>query len=218
MANFDLAVQKTLKFEGGYTDNEFDPGGSTKYGITLKVLQELGKDFDSDGDTDKEDVKLLPLQEAKDIYKTLYWNGDLINSQNIAEKNFDMGVNMGVITAAKYLQQACVACGNILTVDGHIGNKSIQAINSCDPKKLMDVLCQIQINHYWNIINSDVKTYADSRNWPKDLKESLLVAISKKDQASASHILAVLRKNRYKEGKLVFLNGWLFRANDRFGL
>ena len=97
MANFDLAIDFVLKHEGGYVDHKDDPGGSTNRGITFKEFVEHHLDIDGDGDIDKDDVKLLPVNIAKDIYRSDYWTPVMQNlsSQKIATKLFDMTVNMG---------------------------------------------------------------------------------------------------------------------------
>ena len=38
MADFQIAVHKTLVHEGGFVDNKNDSGGQTKYGITQADL------------------------------------------------------------------------------------------------------------------------------------------------------------------------------------
>ena len=178
MANFDSAVSKTLTFEGGYTNNPDDPGGATKYGITLNVLKGLGKEFDlnHDGTINSEDVKLLTLDEAKEIYKELYWRGENITSQAIAEKHFDVGVNAGVITASKMLQEACIKLGSTLIVDGNLGPKSLNIINALNESKLMSAFCSLHENYYWDITLNNIKHHSMSFNWPENLNSIAITA------------------------------------------
>lgn len=220
MADFNLAIDKTLAYEGGYTDNPNDPGGATNWGITLSVLQAQGSlgDIDGDGDVDKEDVKIMPKETAMAIYKETYWNGDDLVSQAIAEKNFDMGVNMGTGTAGKYLQQAAVMCGQSLVADGKVGQKTIAAVNACDESALMTALCDVQENHYWYIVQRDLEKNAATRGWPNQLIEDAILACKSKNLDIALQCLKAAKSNRLKEGKLVFLKGWLKRASDRFGV
>lgn len=72
--NFEKALQFTLKWEGGFVNLPDDPGGATKYGISLKYAQMVGLDKDNDGDTDAEDIKLLTVQDAMDKYKRDFWD------------------------------------------------------------------------------------------------------------------------------------------------
>lgn len=221
MANFDLAVNKTLKFEGGYTNNPNDSGKATNYGITIGVMQGFGLDYDldHDGDVDDTDVKLLTVAQAKDIYKKLYWDGDNINSQPIAEKHFDMSVNMGVVTANKYLQQACERRGiPSIVCDGVLGPKSIAAINAIKDSELMTNLCRIQAEHYWKCVIRDVEKNGSSRNWPKELLEDIKCALTIRDATLCQQYLKTLKNLKLKEGNLDFLRGWLRRASERFGI
>ncbi len=135
MANFITAVEMTLANEGGFSDHPNDAGGQTRFGITEKVAKEWGY---------KGEMKELPLGIAKAIYKEKYWdklNLDKINHQIIAEISFDMGVNMGIGTAGKYLQTAYnFTTKENLKVDGVIGSKTLNVINSVKDKRTIEFI------------------------------------------------------------------------------
>ena len=75
--DFEKALEFTLKWEGGYINHPNDPGAATKYGISLAEAvrdPQVNIDMDNDGDEDEEDIRLLPMSKAIEIYKTKYWN------------------------------------------------------------------------------------------------------------------------------------------------
>ncbi len=120
MADFNLAIGKTLANEGGakFTDDPTDRGGATKYGISQRAYPDV-------------DIRNLSEQQARDIYKRDYWDrtrADDISSQAIAENIFDTGVNMGVRTASRLAQVAL----SIDPADGIIGSGSLKVINTAD--------------------------------------------------------------------------------------
>lgn len=221
MAKFDLAVEKTLTIEGGFTNNPNDSGGATNYGITLGVMMGMGNnyDLDSDGDIDAEDVRLLTKDEAIGIYKKLYWNGDQLESQAVAEKNFDMAVNLGVINSAKLLQKAVLNLGYSIVVDGRLGPKSISLINSISESRLITTLCLLQETYYWNITKINVENKAESvYHWPANIIDTCLYAISNRDLVLCKTIVSQLKKLKLKQGNISFINGWITRANNRFNV
>lgn len=129
MADFSKCLPDILKHEGGdkYTNYAWDPGGPTKFGITLKTLTEWrGHTCSAD------DVKALKLPEASEIYKKRYWDVcrcDEIADQQLANKICDMSVNMGPHQAVILCQRACNALGLNLAVDGLCGPTTLKAIN-----------------------------------------------------------------------------------------
>lgn len=136
MADFKKAIGPTLVFEGGYTNDPNDPGGATNFGISLRFLRdaneyELG-DIDKDGDIDANDVKQLTVDRAIQIYKKHFWdkyNYGLLHDQDIANKLFDMTVNMGPSQSHKIAQRALRAVGIKGVVDdGILGPRSLEAI------------------------------------------------------------------------------------------
>ena len=54
--------------EGGYVNDPDDPGGPTKYGVTLATLQTYGRDLTGDGRITARDVQALGKAEAARIF------------------------------------------------------------------------------------------------------------------------------------------------------
>ena len=112
-ANFDRALALLLVSEGGYVNNPRDPGGATKYGITIATLRNYrGRSVTVD------DVRQLTADEAGQIYHRNYWSpvrGDLLPA-GVDYAVFDFAVNSGPRKAAEMLQE-CLS----VTVDSDIG-------------------------------------------------------------------------------------------------
>lgn len=130
MKRIDEIIDEVIRAEGGYSDNPNDSGGKTMYGITEKVARENGY---------KGDMRNLPLELARSIYFRKYavepgFDRVLDLSPEIAAELVDTGVNCGQGVAAQFLQRALNAFNQRgalwpdLTVDGDLGQKSIDAL------------------------------------------------------------------------------------------
>lgn len=123
--NFDAAFTALLKHEGGYSDHPSDPGGKTRYGITEAVARAVGY---------RGDMRELPLDLAKRIYKDRYW--DAVRADELpAEVRyavFDAAVNSGPRQAILWLQRAAG-----VKDDGIIGPKTLAAVRAADPGRLL---------------------------------------------------------------------------------
>lgn len=151
MANFNHAIEKTLKLEGGYANDSNDAGGETNYGITEAVARSYGYSGE---------MKDLDLVTAKGIYKTRYWDKlklDEIESQPIAEKLFDVGVNCGVSKAASIVQRALNMLNRYqkdwenVKIDGRIGPVTARTINKAAERRAGNILKAVNIfqgSHY----------------------------------------------------------------------
>ena len=140
-SDFEEAVDGTLKNEGELSNNKYDPGGITKYGISLRFLKEIELDINHDKLINAKDILDLTEEDAKGIYKIYFWQNTnifLIDSQMLANKVFDLSVNMGAIQAIKLLQEALnMNISTSIGVDGIIGRKTLNAINNVSIDVLM---------------------------------------------------------------------------------
>lgn len=137
--DFDKAVAVVLAHEGGrFTDDPADPGGATKWGISLRLARKehgpLDFDLDDDGDVDADDIEALTQENAIGAYRTLFWDrygyGDL-HDHELAAKVFDLAVNMGPRQAHLCLQRAVRAHGIHLVEDGVLGPVTRSAAAEC---------------------------------------------------------------------------------------
>lgn len=134
MADFNQAVKLTLGWEGGYVNDPSDPGGETNFGIAKRNHPNV-------------DIRNLTVDGAIQIYQAEYWNSlyEQIFSQTVANKLFDMGVNMGVGTAVKLLQRT-LGVGQ----DGAFGPRTLLATNQ-EADALLAPYKSILAQHYQEI-------------------------------------------------------------------
>jgi len=157
MLDFGVAIAVILHHEGGYVNNPADPGGATRYGVSLRFLRSEGIDIDGDGDIDADDVKGLSLPKAVQIYQERFWlryGYDKIDSALVAIKLFDMCVNMGPRQAHKILQSALVALGFPVKIDGVLGPKTLAAVRACAAWDLVLELTQQHAEFYDFLVGS----------------------------------------------------------------
>lgn len=133
---FEHAVEVILENEGGYINDERDPGGETNMGISKKAYPDL-------------DIKNLTREQAIQIYFKDYWKpikADFMD-RGIALQLFDMAVNAGVSQASKLIQR-------IVGVkdDGVIGPITLRAINNYNGDINMEYLIA-RVNYYSSLDN-----------------------------------------------------------------
>jgi lysozyme family protein len=96
-AAFEAALQKTLKYEGGYVKDDAGKGESN-FGINKSANPDV-------------DVKNLTKEKARELYKKRYWDaigGDALAAKDpaLATIAFDTAVNMGVSKASQLIAQS----------------------------------------------------------------------------------------------------------------
>lgn len=129
---FNKLVTIILRHEGGWVNDQDDPGGATNFGISLRFAKGTGNkgtfDIDKDGDIDADDIRKLSKSDAQDAYKAYFYDPlriDEIKDEHLAAQFFDHAVNAGP-KAAILILQATVGTKQ----DGVIGPKTIAAANT----------------------------------------------------------------------------------------
>lgn len=129
-SNFASSLAKMLAHEGGYTDDERDPGnrlpdgraGSTNLGVTQAVWEAfIGRKVS------QEVMQALTPTDVGYLYRQRYWDavqGDELPT-GVDYSVFDAAVNSGPRQAAKWLQRAVSAKD-----DGAIGPLTLAKVLS----------------------------------------------------------------------------------------
>lgn len=135
MLTFDQAFDRLLGNEGGYSNNPADPGGETRWGITVAEARRNGY---------RGEMKDLPKDFAKAVYKAEYWDvlGDTAPAA-IKFQAFDFAVNAGPGTCIRKLQAALGVAD-----DGRWGPVSAAALAAADPNDLLMRFAAQRLNYY----------------------------------------------------------------------
>jgi lysozyme family protein len=172
---FDACIPFILEHEGSkFTDDPVDPGGATKWGISLRFLLQQDHDFvyhydlDGDNDVDGDDIRLLDRARAIEIYRAKFWAPvfEKVLSLRIVCKIFDMAVNMGYTQMVKLVQRSVGA-----TVDGVLGPKTLAAINREDSAAILFGICNAQAAFYTVLserkpaLKKYIKGWLNRANW-----------------------------------------------------
>ncbi len=158
MPGIDEITQQIIKREGGYVNDPDDPGGATKYGVTLATMQRLGLDVNADGRINRRDVRALTRAQAADIFKQQYFDAANIGllPEALQPSVYDMNVNAGA-NAAKILQRLLGEFGYPTLADGAIGpntaNMAAQAYAAA-PDYLVDAYGIARRNYYYALADA----------------------------------------------------------------
>ena len=152
MALLNLSLGAVFHHEGGYADDPSDSGGATNLGITHKTLAAwMGRRA-----VTKAEVKALTRLEATRIYEARYWNPmrlTEITSQAVAGSMMDFGVNAGIRTAVRKLQQAVnwLNKNDALAEDGRMGPMTLRETNKVSDRALLLKFFELRMRHYHDI-------------------------------------------------------------------
>lgn len=166
---FEKIFNYLIYVEGGYTDDEYDKGGKTKYGIIELEARKYGY---------KGHMKDLTLELAKEIYFKKYYKKNRleeIDNDEVALSICDWTVNSGA-WGLKKAQQTLNELGYNLVVDGIFGTKTLQALNTVDVNKFLELYHEKQRLFYNNIVKRNPTQKKFLKGWLNrvDRKENYL--------------------------------------------
>lgn len=144
--------------EGGYVNDPDDPGGATKYGVTLATMRRLGIDLTGDGRVTAADVRRLTREQARDIYVEHYFRRPGLGGlpEALQPSVFDMYVNAGG-NAVRVLQRLLNEMGEALAVDGALGPLTLAAAQRAAlaaPELIADAYGIARRNYYYALADS----------------------------------------------------------------
>jgi len=155
MQNVREIAAEIVRREGGFVDDPDDPGGATKYGVTIHTMRALGLDLDQDGAVTVSDVRSLTIDQAIDIFEKNYFEKPLLAllPEALQPSVFDMYVNAGA-NALRILQRLLNELGHALSVDGVLGPKTLGAVQesfALEPQEFVDAYAIARRNYYFRI-------------------------------------------------------------------
>jgi lysozyme family protein len=156
-------IDDLLAREGGFVNQWPDRGGATNFGITRGTLSAWLK-----RDATVEDVKNLPVETARDIYRQFYYiepGFACIDDFDLLGLVVDSAVQHGTRTVIRWLQRACD-----VVQDGILGPTTAAAIESHGGAWLYRRLLAIRIGYYFSIIADSPAQAVFAKGWFNRIK------------------------------------------------
>lgn len=167
--NFDESLRRVFAHEGGYTDHPSDPGGPTNWGITIHDARMYWK-----RDACADDVRGMPKDVAKRIYRTKYWDAMRCDElpAGVDYAVFDFGVNSGVTRSLKFLEGIAG-----VPQDGKPDDTLIRTVAHLPPRPVITELCNKRL-----VFLKGLKTWPTfGRGWGRRVDEVKSCAIKMAD-------------------------------------
>lgn len=146
-APFNRALFHVLEMEGGWTDDPYDPGGPTNFGITLATYaRDKGVELTAANMAAlKAELRSIASATVRRIYRDRYWQPASCPqlSPALGFFHFDAAVNQGVTGAARLLQEAVGA-----EIDGEIGPETLAKATARPIAQTLPLYAEARRRHY----------------------------------------------------------------------
>ena len=155
MPTVEEIADEIIGREGGFVSDPDDPGGATKFGVTIHTMRRLGLDLTGDGAVSEADVRALSRAEARQIFVDHYFHAPGIQTlpDVLHATVFDMQVNAGS-QAVKLLQRLVARMGFSCVVDGMIGpntRAAVEAAVAAASEYIVDAYGIERRNYYYSL-------------------------------------------------------------------
>jgi len=148
ISNWDKSFEMVIAHEGGFTDDERDPGNKLsdgRKGCTMLGCTQANWEKYIGHMVTKDDMRKLTKEDVKPLYKRDYWDavkGDDLPA-GVDYACFDFAINAGPGASRKMVQKALG-----VTADGSIGPATMKAIQSADGRQLLNAFSNAKTAFY----------------------------------------------------------------------
>jgi lysozyme family protein len=127
---YDEAMRRVLADEGGYCNDAADPGGPTKYGITIIDVRKY-----LNPNATAADVKALTVAEAMEVYRKHYAKPSRYDElpAGVDYSVLDYGINSGIGRSGKVLRRVVGLPDNTSAITDEV----LSAVAKRDPKSIV---------------------------------------------------------------------------------
>jgi len=169
--HWEIAYQRTAKFEGGWSDDASDRGGKTNRGVTEATWINYWR---SRSMTPPCTIRNATEAQTKQVLQEEYWkksNCDKVgeaSSAYLSAHLFDACVHHGPKRGQMLLQQALNYLGAALAVDGTIGTLTIASVREYSRNyhdALIASLLFQRAQYFDSIFRSNPSQLAYKRGW-----------------------------------------------------
>lgn len=161
MSDYQPAIALVLENEGSaYREQDYGRGPS-KYGITLKTMQELSPPGTI---VTASDIFDLNPESAGNFYRMYFWNKHYIyniDDQLVANKVMDLAVLDGPETSVMWLQNAVGS-----TPDGLLGPDTLRKIRAIPDQSVVLQRIRAQAEaHYQQVVSQHPEKQKELKGW-----------------------------------------------------
>lgn len=161
-------IEDILAREGGYVDRAADRGGPTRWGITLATLSEWRHSPQT-----ADDVRLLPEDEAKAIYRDRYivQPGFADLKDPLRALLVDSAVQHGPSRAVRWLQRAVGVAD-----DGRMGGLTVGALARADAGGVYRKVLADRVRFYGRLITDTPSEAEFAAGWANRVAQFIELA------------------------------------------
>ena len=177
-ANFEMAQDFVLEHEGVLSDDKYDKGGLTKYGVSMSYLTNLAsskpslvKEIVGTTGITRTVVRELTKTQASLLFKWTFWEPYKLDELPLATAFmvYDMNVNHGPGNSIRIAQKGCNRLPSLvsplLIVDGKMGPKTKAALRLCSCASGIHAIATERLAFYERIVQRDGTQRVFLRGW-----------------------------------------------------